>query len=56
MGKAARNRAIRRRALEIDHGHSKGIARALRRRGRLPMVMILAKREFRAKITDLIAR
>lgn len=44
MGKAKRNREIRRKALSIDYGHAREIARALRK-GRLPVFMSRRLRE-----------
>ena len=37
MGKAARNRKIRKLALELDYKHARRIARAFRRHGRMPI-------------------
>lgn len=37
MGKAKRNRAIRKKALALDASRARSIARALRRHGRLPL-------------------
>jgi hypothetical protein len=37
MGKAARNRRIRALARSLDATHARSIARAFRRRGRMPL-------------------